>query len=178
MAMQIFLKLVYSALILEDGNMGLLCCSITSLRGAKCLSWIGTLWFFGRFRNRVRGSAHLVQKGGFWRHDKCSHADYVRFVILWCLYWQILDNLALVVISDVQIAVSVLSGAGDMSTGAEIRSEKRWKRAVITRRFMPLLGHQLNPVEVAAVTEVDKCLSGRLTMLIIISIENTLTLVP
>ena len=44
-------------------------------------------------------------------------------------------------------AIPGFSGTGDVSTVAELNSEKRQKRAVIKRRFVPLSGLQSGPIE-------------------------------
>ena len=38
-------------------------------------------------------------------------------------------------------------GAGDVSTEAEVRHKERRRQAVITRRVVPLSGHEPGPVE-------------------------------
>ena len=43
--------------------------------------------------------------------------------------------------------VSCFSGAGDVSTEAEVRHKRRREDAVITRRFVPLSGQEPGPVE-------------------------------
>ena len=42
-------------------------------------------------------------------------------------------------------AVPCFSGAGDVSTEVEVRHDRRRKRAVITSRSVPLLGHESGP---------------------------------
>ena len=45
------------------------------------------------------------------------------------------------------VDVQCFSGAGYLSTEAEVRQKRRQKHAVITRSFVPLAGHQPGPVE-------------------------------
>ena len=42
------------------------------------------MWSSVQFRNRVCGGALCVQRVGFWRFDRCSHGDSVKFVASVC----------------------------------------------------------------------------------------------
>ena len=46
--------------------------------------------------------------------------------------------------------VQCFSGAGDVSTEAEVRHKRRQKHAVITRSFVPLSGQQPGPTEIGS----------------------------
>ena len=46
--------------------------------------------------------------------------------------------------------VSCFSGAGDVTTEAEVRHKRKRKHTVITRRFVPLSGQEPGPVELGS----------------------------
>ena len=49
-----------------------------------------------------------------------------------------------------QVDVPFFSGAGDVSTEAEVRHKRRRRQAVITRRFVPFSGQEPGPDEVGS----------------------------
>ena len=63
------------------------------------------------------------------------------------LYWQIGDHLLCSPFPGAADGVLCFSGTGDVSTEAEVRYKRREKRAVISRRFVPLSGRQPLPIE-------------------------------
>ena len=79
--------------------------------------------------------------------------------------------------SQVQLVMfHVFSGAGDVSTEAEVRRKRRRKHAVITRRFVPLSGQKPGTVEFGKHERSREMLT--LTMAMMNSIGVTSGLVP
>ena len=104
------------------------------------------MWGSAQFRNQVCGGALCVQRGGFWRFDRCSHGNSVNFVASVC---SILANWGPSDFFCFPGAASdrpCFSGAGDVSTEAEVRHKRSRRQAVITRRFLPLSGQEPGPV--------------------------------
>ena len=71
--------------------------------------------------------------------------------------------------------IPCFSGAGDVSTEAEVRHKRRRKHAVITRRFVPLSQAQLS---LELTSGAEKNWNRPLTLVMLISSEDTLGLVP
>ena len=74
--------------------------------------------------------------------------------------------------------VQCFSGAGDMSTEAEVMQKRRQKRAVITRRFVPLMGEQPGPVDFGSHELSRELFEQALTIVTMSPDEDTLSLVP
>ena len=106
------------------------------------------MWCSVKFRNRICSGVLYVRGGSCWRFDRCSHGNSVKFVASLCSVFGELGTICYgFSFPSATGDVLFFSGAGHVSTEADVRHKRRRKYAVITRRFVPLSGQEPDPVE-------------------------------
>ena len=76
------------------------------------------------------------------------------------------------------VDVKGFSGAGDLSTEAEVRHGRRQKHVVITRRFVPLSGQHPGSVDCGSHERSRELFKQAFAMVMVSSYDGTLSLVP